>query len=139
MEGCGKSAKAPTDKCQAHGGGRRCQYEGCNRGAEGPLCTYFLVEGADAAESPDVSAEPGAFELLHRSWWGAVVRSPAARSLQCMALANSVQLTETLSSKMLPHTACQAAPPTQPTSDSSPEGTRAGVEGRVYINQINPP
>jgi len=33
VEGCGKSARDKTDKCKAHGGGKRCVVEGCGKSA----------------------------------------------------------------------------------------------------------
>lgn len=34
-QGCPKSAVGKTDKCVAHGGGKRCVEPGCTKGAEG--------------------------------------------------------------------------------------------------------
>jgi hypothetical protein len=34
-EGCLKAAEGDTDRCKAHGGGKRCQEEGCPKAAQG--------------------------------------------------------------------------------------------------------
>ncbi|XP_022760850.1 uncharacterized protein LOC111307008 isoform X3 [Durio zibethinus] len=35
VEGCGKGARGASGRCISHGGGRRCQKPGCHKGAEG--------------------------------------------------------------------------------------------------------
>jgi hypothetical protein len=37
-EGCTKSAQGDTGHCVSHGGGKRCQEEGCFKAAAGSLC-----------------------------------------------------------------------------------------------------
>jgi hypothetical protein len=43
--GCMKSAQSPTDKCFAHGGGKRCTEPGCMKSAQSPTDKCFAHGG----------------------------------------------------------------------------------------------
>jgi hypothetical protein len=43
-DGCGKGAKGKTHYCIGHGGGRRCKFQGCRKGAQG-RSDYCLEHG----------------------------------------------------------------------------------------------
>jgi hypothetical protein len=46
-EGCSKGARGDTEHCKAHGGGRRCQKEGCLKSAEGGGTPHCSAHGGD--------------------------------------------------------------------------------------------
>jgi hypothetical protein len=53
-EGCGKSAQGVTAFCIAHGGGKRCQYpEGCDRSAQGATSFCKAHGGGKRCQYPD--------------------------------------------------------------------------------------
>jgi hypothetical protein len=52
--GCGKSAQGATSFCRSHGGGKRCQYpDGCGKGAEGRTMFCRAHGGGKRCQYPD--------------------------------------------------------------------------------------
>ena len=43
--GCTKGAEGKTDKCIAHGGGKRCSVDGCTKSAQGKTDTCIAHGG----------------------------------------------------------------------------------------------
>ena len=62
-EGCTKSAIADTCRCKAHGGGRRYQQEGCTKAATSGGTPYCMAHGGGKR-----CREEDCFELASGSW-----------------------------------------------------------------------
>lgn len=54
FDGCDKSAQAPTTKCKARGGGRRCAYLGCPKSARDTVgsSSHCKAHGGESAFLP---------------------------------------------------------------------------------------
>jgi hypothetical protein len=64
-EGCAKAARPNAQHCIAHGGGKRCQEEDCTKSACGDTGTAWRTEGAGGASMTAASSKSAAGDTGH--------------------------------------------------------------------------